>query len=262
MTDDKGLSTAPSAGPLAAGPSVKSALRAVQVFEFFLQKRGSATAKEIADGLGIPQSSTSMLLRSLRDHGYLDYDVADRTFLPTPRVTLLGAWLDGGPIRDGRLVDAIDWLSDQTGQAVVVAARIGIFVHYIYVIQGRTKLRYHIPIGSRRLSANSATGDVLLGHLSEAEITKIVHRTNAEIQDVQIDRRTVLERVSLVKQVGYSFSRGLVTPDAGAIAVLLPPSIDAAARPLAVSIAGPLQMLESQEAELVSCLRKAADRAA
>jgi DNA-binding IclR family transcriptional regulator len=113
-TDGKGLPTAPNAGSVEMQTSVKSALRAVQVFEFFLEIRRSATAKEIATGLDIPQSSTSMLLRSLRDHGYLDYDQKERTYLPTPRVTLLGAWLDTGPIRDGHLIDALNWLSDQT----------------------------------------------------------------------------------------------------------------------------------------------------
>lgn len=242
--------------------SVKSALRVVQIFEFFLETRQSATAKEVATGLGIPQSSTSMLLRSLRDHGYLDYDTKDRTYLPTPRVTLLGAWLDRGPIRDGRLIDALNWLSEQTLEAVLVATRIGIFTHYIYVMQSKGKLRYHIPMGSRRLAVNSATGHVLLSWLDDKEIASIVRRTNAEVQDAKIDPRDTLSSIQTARTNGYAFSRGLVTLGAGAIAMTLPHSIDTTARPLAICIAGPLPDLNERENELVSKLKIAVERAA
>lgn len=259
-TDLKGLPTAPSAGSSDVQTSVKSALRAVQVFEFFLEVRRSATAKEIANSLAIPQSSTSMLLRSLRDHGYLDYDHKERTYLPTPRVTLLGAWLDTGPIRDGRLIDALNWLSEQTLEAILVATRIGIFSHYIYVLQAKGKLRYHIPMGSRRLAVNSATGHVLLSHLDDKEISSIVRRTNAEVEATQIDSHKTVQSIQQARKDGYAFSRGLVTPGAGAIAMALPESLDTTTRPLAICIAGPLQDLERREAELVEKLKYAAQR--
>lgn len=252
---------APSAGSSKTQTAVKSALRAVQVFEFFLEIRRSATSKEIAEGLEIPQSSASMLLRSLRDHGYLDYDPTDRTYLPTPRVTLLGAWLDRGPIRDGRLIDALNWLAYETSKAVVVATRIGIFSHYIYVMQAQEKLRYHIPMGSRRLAVNSATGHVLLSLLDDKEIMSIVRRTNAEIDGARIDVRATLASIHKARNDGYSFSRGLVTPGAGAIAVTLPEAVDSSARPLAICIAGTMADLEAHETQLVAKLKTAATRA-
>ena len=44
---------------------VKSAARTVLVFEFFSRIRRPATASEVEDSLQIPQSSASVLLRSL-----------------------------------------------------------------------------------------------------------------------------------------------------------------------------------------------------
>lgn len=252
--EDIPFQTAPNAGPLDTQTSVKSALRTLHVFEFFLLNRRHATAKEIATDLNIPQSSMSMLLRSLKDHGYLDYNERDKTYLPTPRVTLLGAWLDQGPIRDGRLIDALNWLSEETREAVVVATRIGIYSHYIYVIPATGNLRYHIPIGSRRLAATSATGQILLSHLDDEEISAIIRRTNSEIAEVQIDLKKTLETIRAARAAGYAFSRGQVTPGAGAIAVTLPHSIETAGRPLAVSIASLLPTLEQREAEFVEKL--------
>src|SRR5439155_290487 len=108
-----GSSTDLSVGADAVGPSlafVKSAGRVLQILELFDELQREARVSEIAERLGFPQSSTSMLLKSLAQLGYLDYDPGSRTFLPSPRVALLGAWLDKGPVRDGSLVRMLEHL--------------------------------------------------------------------------------------------------------------------------------------------------------
>src|SRR5690349_21704846 len=75
---------------------VKSAGRVLEILEFFDEIRREASEAEIAHKLAYPQSSTSALLKSLTRLGYLDYDAASRTYLPSPRVALLGTWLDAG----------------------------------------------------------------------------------------------------------------------------------------------------------------------
>lgn len=258
----RGIPTAPSAGAPITNVSVKSALRVLKIFEYFLEIRRPARAKEIAREIGMPQSSTSVLLRSLRDSGYLELDEADRTYLPTPRVTFLGAWLDSGPIRDGRLVHALEELAAETSAATCVATRIGIFSVYIYVIPGRTPMRFHIPVGSRRLLAHSATGFALLAGSSDEEIAAIVRRTNAEISGSVLDRASVLEQVATVRRDGYAFSRGLVTRGAGAIAMPLPQGVDRGNRPLVVSQSGMLDDFIQNEADIVAAMRRAVARMA
>jgi DNA-binding IclR family transcriptional regulator len=255
-----GIPTAPNPQGLGDGPSVKSAIRVLQIFEFFLEVRRPARAQEIARAISMPQSSTSVLLRSLRDAGYLELNDEDRTFLPTPRVALLGAWLDGGPIRDGRLIGSLELLSQEVDTGIFVATRIGLFSQYIYVLPARTALRFHIPIGSRRLLVNSATGFALLAKAPNSEIAALVRRTNSEIPDVTIDPAYTLQQVEGVRRSGYAFSRGYVTRGAGAIAMPLPDGIDRSGRALVVSVAGMLDDFEEREAELVEALRRAVER--
>ena len=69
---------------------VKSAARVLEVCEFFASRRMPATVRDICHGLGYPQSSTSVLLKSLHTLGYLAYDAAARCYIPASRVTLLG----------------------------------------------------------------------------------------------------------------------------------------------------------------------------
>ena len=131
---------------------VKSAGRVLQILELFDEIQREARVCEIAEHLNFPQSSTSALLKSLTRLGYIDYDPAERTFLPTPRVTLLGSWLDKGPVRDGSLVRMLEHLSEATGDTVILAARNAIFSQYIRVLQARTAIRFHVPPARAALS--------------------------------------------------------------------------------------------------------------
>lgn len=256
----RSIPTAPSAGEQSGSASVKSAIRVLKLFEYFIETQRPARAKDIARALEIPQSSTSVLLRSLLEAGYLDQDPKDRTYMPTPRVTLLGAWIDSGPIRDGRLIHALEMLRDETSAGVFVATRNGIFSQYIYVMQARTEFRHHIPIGSRRLLAKSATGFALLASCPDEEILAITRRTNAELPESRLCPAEVLEEVGKSRRDGYAFSRGLVTRGAGAIAMPLPGGLDRGHRPLVVSCAGMLEDFVRDEAQIVAAMRRAVGR--
>ena len=107
-----------------ASTNVKSAVRVFEVLEFFDTLRRDASLSEIARELGYPASSTSMLLQSMVECGYLAQG-EKRTFRPTPRVKLLGAWI--APVLDpnGPVTSMMEWLGMQCGQAVVLATCTG-----------------------------------------------------------------------------------------------------------------------------------------
>ncbi len=241
---------------------VKSAGRALQVLEFFDEVQREARVAEIADALGYPQSSTSVLLKCLTQLGHLDYDPVSRTFLPTPRVTLLGTWLDKGPVRNGTLTRMLEEISCKTGDTVILAARNGIYSHYVHVIQASRAMRFHVPRGSRRLVVWSATGFALLSGASADEIRALVLRTNAEASGERppIDLRRVQSHVQRGRDEGHVFSKGLVTPGAGSIAVPLPSGIDRRERPLAVAVSGPLDDFIRREHAIVDMIRDALRR--
>lgn len=242
--------------------SVKSAGRVLQILEFFDEIQREARVAEIADRLSFPQSSASVLLRCLVHLGYLDYLPDTRSFLPSVRVALLGTWLDKGPIRNGSLIRMLEELAEKTGDTVVVSARNGIYSQYIHVLQARKVMRFHVPSGSRRLLVWSATGFALLARASEKEIASLCHRTNAEAArgQARVDPSRVLEYVNSVRAAGYFFSRGLVTPGAGSIAMPLPDDIDLRERPLAVSVSGMLDDLSRRETEIVKLMNDAVKR--
>ena len=85
----------------------------------------------VAERVSFPQSSTSILLRSLVEPGYMEYLPERRGFLPSPRVALLGTWLHKGPLRNRSLIQMLEETAQRTGDIVIIAARDGIFSQYI-----------------------------------------------------------------------------------------------------------------------------------
>lgn len=72
---------------------VKSAARVLEVFEYFAGRKAPATVGEVCASLGYPQSSTSVLLKSLLTLGYLSYDGTTRRYAPSEKVANLGSWI-------------------------------------------------------------------------------------------------------------------------------------------------------------------------
>jgi DNA-binding IclR family transcriptional regulator len=246
----------PAVAPRASG-AVKSATRVLQVLEFFDEIQREARVAEVAERLAFPQSSTSILLKCLLDLGYLDYQAETRSFLPSPRVTMLGAWLDKGPVRDGRLIRMVEEISQRTGDTVILAARHGIYAQYIHVTQARSPMRFHVPQGSRRLVTWSGTGFALLAQASEEDVRALCLRTNAEAPPSQakVSFARCWDNIASLMKNGYFFSRALVTPGAGSIAMVLPNKIDLHDRPLAIAVSGPLNDFVRREHEIVAMMR-------
>jgi DNA-binding IclR family transcriptional regulator len=237
---------------------VKSAARALQILELFDELRRDAKVSEISERLQYPQSSTSALLKSLTFLGYLNYDKYRRTYIPSTRVAMLGAWLDDRPIRDGTFIRMLERIWQESSQTIIVASRNGIYAQFIHVLQATTPPRFYVPRGSRRYLCNSATGLMLIADLPEQEIRALVHRTNVENhRGAALAARDVLGRAREASTDGYYFSRGLVTSGAGSIAMRLPANLDSSGRPLAVAMSGPLEHLIENENRYVEMMRGA-----
>ncbi|MFH1553634.1 MAG: helix-turn-helix domain-containing protein [Pseudomonadota bacterium] len=254
--EDDGVRSVAAVGDMADSPVVKSAERVLRILEYFDEIQRDARVTEIAAHLQFPQSSTSALLKSLAQLGYLDYDRVRRTFLPTARVALLGTWLNEGPVHNGRLLRLMEEVSRESRDTIILAVRNGIYSQYIHVVQATTPIRYHVPQGSRRLLAWSGTGFALLMRAPDEEVRALVARTNAEAPSdrPRIDYRAALGHVHEARRAGYFFSRALVSPGAGALAMPLPDGIERRNRPMVIAVSGVLEDIERREREIIALL--------
>jgi DNA-binding IclR family transcriptional regulator len=244
--------------PSAVPPSVKSAARAFRVIEFFAEVRRPARANEIASRLGFPQSSTSVLLNSLVRLGYLDYEVAAHTYFPSLRIAILGAWLDHGHFRDGSIMRVLEALSEETGYAISLASRTGIYVRYLHTIQARAEDSYHIPLSTRRYAVWSTAGIALLSETPEDEIRALIRRTRAEPGDLvkTIDASEVLSLARRAREQGYLLADGFVIPHTQQIAMRLPRHITGEWQDVALVVGANGTALRDCEARLAARMRE------
>ena len=231
---------------------VKSAGRALQILEYFDDVRHVANVIEISRALSYPQSSTSILLRSLVTLGYLDYDRSARTYRPTNRVRLLGSWIDPYLFHGDALLDLMSELNDETSDLVMLATRNALNSQYIYVAQAKTALRLHLTPGTTRPIATSVTGWILLSKLPDLEVAKLVRRINAEAgpNEPMVRAPELLRRLEEIRRTGYAYSRSQITPGAAVLAMPLPAEL--AQTPLVIAIGGPAERLEARLESLIA----------
>jgi DNA-binding IclR family transcriptional regulator len=235
---------------------VKSAGRALQILEFFDGVRRELSVAEISRALQYPQSSTSSLLRSLVSMGYLQHDRYARTYYPTPRVSLLGNWVDPSFVQHGALLEVAKTLTRQTGQAVVMATTNGLYAQYIYIQrpEGLQDQGFGLTIGALRPIGRTAVGQALLSAHSDNYLERLLRRINAERQggEAPIIVPDFISNLRTGTRLGFFSGPGGSYGD-GAIASIF----DRDRQQLAIAVEGPTEELEEQEGDIVAVLREA-----
>jgi DNA-binding IclR family transcriptional regulator len=267
---DRGVRAATSAPPTArsvnpvarqkADSSVKSAKRVFEVLEFFEEHQRAASTIEVANALKFPQSSTSVLMRTMTSLGYLRYDSSRRNYIPTARVSTLGHWLSPALFERGRLINLMEDLSNKTNETIMVGLQNGLTAQYIHVIQAKLPMRLYVRAGTLRPLGRSGLGYALLSNHKDQEVRRIVKLLNTHEPDParHIDAKELLAELANVRRKGHAFSLNLVTPGAGVVAMNLP-KIAESQQPLVVCVAGLTDALIRQEQDIADLMRRAID---
>ncbi|MDX3906409.1 MAG: helix-turn-helix domain-containing protein [Pigmentiphaga sp.] len=236
--------------------TIKSARRVLEIFEFFAQTHAPATVKELSQCLGYPQSSTSLLLKSLLTQGYLRYDAASRTYYPTLRVMLLGSWVHDEIFGNGSVISLLEGLRREFGHSVLLGMRQGVYVRYIVTLCAETTGLPPYATGILRPVCRAAVGKALLAGLRNAEISLIARRANAQETDpaCKVAVPELLADIELCRARGWAESQGRVVAGRNVIATALPPvpgQMD-----LAIGLGGPQDEMAHQREEIVERLRQ------
>jgi DNA-binding IclR family transcriptional regulator len=210
--------------------------RGLEILELFAVEQSPLTVGEISRKLGFPQSSTSVLLHSLSDLGYLLHDRTARTFFPTVRVTFLGTWLQNRILHHGNLLKLMETLADRSGHLVLLAMQNGLYAQYMHIVSAR-RSRVGLKPGLLRPVCRAAVGKVLLSLKPDEEIKRIVRNVNARDAALgkPVDANALLQEIEACRRTGFGFSRDGVTAGSSVIATRLPLSVIDA--PIAIGVA-------------------------
>ena len=235
--------------------SVKSAERTLAIFEMFSVQQAPMTVGQIARTLDIPQPSTTMLLRNLVRLGYLEHNRADRTYLPTVRVMLLGSWIHRKFHLENDIERHLDALVEQCGETVLLGLQNSLYCQYVCAQVPDVSGSMDIQSGMLRPLTRTALGRVLLSMKSDAEIELLVRRSNAEFGPaMHVDQTTLFNAVREVQQSGIAESHGEMTPGRCVIAVAIPSVVGNV--PMAIGIGGTIERIASKRATIIDALQQ------
>ncbi|KQX85335.1 IclR family transcriptional regulator [Variovorax sp. Root473] len=230
---------------------VKSAIRVFDLLELFDAERRPLRVTTIAQKLEAPQSSVSMLLKSLVSRGYMEFDATTREYCPSVRVAFLGDWATRIPHKRDAVQDALRRLANETGETVLLGRQSGILLQYLSVIESQNVLRFSPSPGTMRPMHRTASGIMLLSTQDDERIGRLLRRYNAEPGRTGpvAKNATTMRAVEWAREHGYYESANLATQGAGVIATLLATPIRG--QRLSIGVGGPVDRLHARRAELV-----------
>jgi IclR family transcriptional regulator, acetate operon repressor len=236
---------------------VKSAQRVLELLEFFAEERRPAAVGIVAQALGWPQSSTSVLLKGLAETGYFDHDARTGLYAPNVRILLATAWLQEHVYSEHNLLHLMEDVRDTTGHTVMIGTRRGVHVRYLHVLQATREGRFLAKTGALRPLFHSAAGKMLLSTLPEREVAMLLRKANALETDParRLEFPAVRREIEEVRRLGYAVSVGTSTPGAAALAILIPIPRDR--EPMTLSVGGPMREVKRERDELAAILKDA-----
>lgn len=193
------MSTADTPAP------VKSALRTVEVLEFFAQHPGPYSLAALQQELGYPKSSLYMLLRTLADAGWVETDATGTLYGIGVRALLVGtSYIDGDELVSASR-DAMEWLSETTGETVHLARADGRDMVYLATHESRHYLRPISRIGRRLPAHATSLGKALLAQLPEQRVRELVGPTPESLTDHTLTDAAALDAdLELTRERGYA----------------------------------------------------------
>lgn len=240
---------------------VKSAQRVLEVIEFFTEDRPAASVTDISRALSYPQSSTSVLLRCLRQLGYLYYDRFNRTYRLTSRAALLGCWSEQGNYRGGRTIDMLDAIAARTSETVVLStANVDYSVHHLQVRRGNSPRAVAVDPGTAEPLLHNVQGELQLASYPDKHVRLALHRVNAEEANHE-KRVNIAEKAAefqVMREQGWAIGAHAGVNGASAVAVMVPRH--RGGDRLVVSVVAADNVIERDGAEFLRIMLEERDR--
>jgi DNA-binding IclR family transcriptional regulator len=189
----------------AGGSQVKSAVRTVELLEYFAGRPGMHSLAEVQSSLGYPKSSLYMLLRTLVELGWVETDATGTRYGVGVRALLVGtAYIDGDEVVAAAR-STLDRLAEETTETIHLARLDGADVVYLATRQSQHYLRPFTRVGRRLPAHSTSLGKALLATHSDDEVRRILpERLDPLTEHTFTDREKLIEDLALIRERGYA----------------------------------------------------------
>lgn len=264
----------PSRSGKSLGISVKSSLRTLQILEYIDSRQRAVTIAELSTSLAFPQSSTSTIVQSVINAGYLVVDHDGRGILPSSRVAALGNWVEPR-ISRADIKSLMVAVGERTNQTILLGVPSDLCVRYIDVIPGRHAMRLDIPVGSRLPLMEAGMGRLLLSEMPDQTVEELWQQTKRRVKDggAQGIRPSdvsnlwnanpfvsplaeIMGELKQIRRTGFAISLGRISLGAGIVCVALPRG--PLEQPIGLGIGGLSELISRDAQQILSVVRDAA----
>ncbi|KHD85292.1 IclR family transcriptional regulator [Bacillus ginsengihumi] len=185
--------------------AVKSAKRVLEVFELLAQHSRGLTIKEISEDLSMPQSSTSNLIKTLLEEGYLIQDVLKKYRLG-PKLIQIGANARESLDIHAQGLPYLKKLMEDVEETVFLAVLSGDEIVYIAKMDSNRSIRTSAQPGFRRPLYCTGLGKAFLTFLDEEERNRILDHTEfkALTEHTITDRNMMEKKILEYQRLGYA----------------------------------------------------------
>jgi IclR family acetate operon transcriptional repressor len=236
---------------------VPAAARAMHLLEIFATERREMSNSELARLMDLPESSSSDLLYTLLQLGYLSRTANTKRFYPTNRLLAQAKAIGSNNPFLAIGAEATELLSQKTGETATCGVLEGEVVLIIAMHEGTHRLRYQRAPGDRVPLNTSATGKALLSQLDPAERSRLLRLHPLK----SLTRHTKTNPAELEKEIEVQAKRGWFTTKneaaegASGMAVAGKLGSDV----VSLSIVGPTDRFEANRNSYASILREVRD---
>lgn len=209
-------------GPaVAAGTTVPAAARAMALFEIFARERRELTKSEVARFLDLAESSSSDLLNTLYQLGYVTRTATSRRFYPTGRLLSIASAIaeNDGLAAFGN--EATSLLAQRSHETACCAVLAGDRLKVVAVSQGQHRLRYVLNVGDTFSTHGTSLGKALLSTLDDDELGRLIRlRPLTKLTpNTVVEPRDLEDEIKKHRELGWFFARDEGTVGVSSLAV-------------------------------------------
>jgi IclR family pca regulon transcriptional regulator len=186
---------------------IESLHRGLQVLSLFTRERPALTLTEIVEATGFNKTTVFRIVTTLNGEGYLERDKDTRRYRPGLKVLRLGFTAISSLELRQAARPHLSRLAEITGETASLGVLDGLNVVYIERIRGRQIIvGVVLGIGSRIPAHCASMGKVLMAHLPDSELSRLLHSTVLEpcTPESIVNKAELRTELELVRKQGYA----------------------------------------------------------
>lgn len=197
-----------------APAAVKSASRVLDLFELLARWDRAVSHADLAEGLGIPKSSLTQLLKDLVARGYVAFHAPGKGYRLGPAFADLARRTAGETDLIGCAEPFLREITERTGESSALNRLKGWQAEVVATVSGPHRLVTHMRLGDLAPLYATSGGKVILANLPEAELEEYLAATTFEpiTPNTLTSAEELRRQIATVRRDGIAFSFEEFTP--------------------------------------------------